>query len=217
MVGHSPCTNHVAEVTPMTPSPFVFAVAALTFVLALAPGSVSAGGPSEDLNHGIERVFASLRDPDLQAPDKATERRLAVRRIAEEIFDFEETAKRSLGRHWQDRSPEERQEFVRLFTELIDRAYLRRVDRYDGEQVVIVSDAVEGNQAVVHTRIVTRDKSEIPVEYLMHRTGEDRWRVWDVKIAGTSLVASYRAQFNKIIHAESYGDLVKRLQVKSAP
>jgi len=198
----------------MTTARTVLAATLMTLVILTAPGSALAAGPGEQLNEGIQRVFANLQDPDLKT--KETERRLAVRRIANELFDFEETAKRSLGRHWQDRSPEERQEFVRLFTELIDRAYLRRVDRYDGEQVIIVSDAVEGNQAVVQTRIVTRDKSEIPVEYLMHRTGEDRWRVWDVKIAGMSLVASYRAQFNKIIHAESYGDLVKRLQAKSA-
>jgi phospholipid transport system substrate-binding protein len=201
----------------MTPARPVLAVAVSTFVLALAAGTALAAGPADQLNDGIQRVFTQLQDPDLKAPDKETDRRLAVRRIAEEVFDFDETAKRSLGRHWQDRTAEERQQFVRLFTELIDRAYLRRVERYDGEQVVIVSDSVEGNQAVVQTRIVTRDKSEIPVEFLMHRTGEDRWRVWDVKIAGMSLVASYRAQFNKIIHAESYGDLVKRLQVKSAP
>ncbi len=201
----------------MTTARLLIASAFVTLAIAAAPGAAFAAGPGEQLNDGIQRVFANLQDPELKAPTKETERRLAVRRIAEEIFDFEETAKRSLGRHWQDRSPEERQEFVRLFTELIDRAYLRRVDKYDGEQVVILSDAVEGNQAVVHTRIVTRDKSEIPVEYLMHRTGEARWRVWDVKIAGMSLVSSYRAQFNKIIHAESYGDLVKRLQVKSAP
>ena len=201
----------------MTTARLVLATALVTLVYSAAPDSAAAAGPGEQLNDGIRRVFAHLQDPDLKAPGKETERRLAVRRIAEELFDFEETAKRSLGRHWQDRTPEERQEFVRLFTELIDRAYLRRVDRYDGEQVIIVSDAIHGNQAVVQTQIVTRDKSEIPVEYLMHRTGEDRWRVWDVKIAGMSLVASYRAQFNKIIHAESYGDLVKRLQAKSAP
>lgn len=201
----------------MTTARLVLTAALMTLVMLAAPGSALAAGPGEQLNDGIQRVFANLQDPDLRAPSRDTERRLAVRRIAEELFDFEETAKRSLGRHWQERSTEERQEFVRLFTELIDRAYLRRVDRYDGEQVIILSDAVEGNQAVVQTRIITRDKSEIPVEYLMHRTGEDRWRVWDVKIAGMSLVASYRAQFNKIIHAESYGDLVKRLQAKSAP
>lgn len=201
----------------MTTARLVLTAALMTLVMLAAPGSALAAGPGEQLNDGIQRVFANLQDPDLRAPSRDTERRLAVRRIAEQLFDFEETAKRSLGRHWQERSTEERQEFVRLFTELIDRAYLRRVDRYDGEQVIILSDAVEGNQAVVQTLIVTRDKSEIPVEYLMHRTGEDRWRVWDVKIAGMSLVASYRAQFNKIIHAESYGDLVKRLQAKSAP
>ena len=201
----------------MTTARLVLATTLMALLALTAPGAALAAGPGEKLNDGIQRVFAILQDPELKAAGKEAERRMAVRRIADELFDFEETAKRSLGRHWQDRSPEERQEFVRLFTELIDRAYLRRVDRYDGEQVVILSDAVEGNQAVVQTRIVTRDKSEIPVEYLMHRTGEDRWRVWDVKIAGMSLVASYRAQFNKIIHAESYGDLVKRLQAKSAP
>jgi len=201
----------------MTTARIVLAAALTTLVIIAAPGAALAAGPGEQLNDGIQRVFANLQDPDLKAPSKETERRLAVRRIADELFDFEETAKRSLGRHWHNRSAEERQEFVRLFTELIDRAYLRRVDRYDGEQVIIVSDAVEGNQAVVQTRIITRDKSEIPISYLMHRTGEDRWRVWDVKIDGMSLVASYRAQFNKIIHAESYGDLVKRLQAKSAP
>jgi phospholipid transport system substrate-binding protein len=201
----------------MTLGRITVAVALSTLVLGPAFGSALAAGPADQLNEGIQRVFTHLQDPELKAPNKETDRRLAVRRIAEELFDFDETAKRSLGRHWEDRSAEERQQFVRLFTELIDRAYLRRVDRYDGEQVVIGSHAVEGSQAVVQTRIVTRDKSEIPVEFLMHRTGEDRWRVWDVKIEGMSLVANYRAQFNKIIHAESYGDLVKRLQVKSAP
>src|SRR5688572_11909854 len=134
MVGHPPCTNPFAEVTPMTTARIILAVAVITSVLAFAPASAIAGGPGDQLNDGIQRVFANLQDPELKAPNKETERRLAVRRIAEELFDFEETAKRSLGRHWQDRSPEERQEFVRLFTELIDRAYLRRVDKYDGEQ-----------------------------------------------------------------------------------
>ena len=201
----------------MTTARLAVAAALMTVATLAAPHSALADGPGDQLNDGIQRVFANLRDPDLRSPAKETERRLAVRRIVDELLDFEETARRALGRHWQDRSTEERQQFVRLFTELIDRAYLRRVDRYDGEQVVILSDAVDGNQAVVDTHVVTSDKSEIPVEYLMHRTGTDRWRVWDVKIAGMSLVASYRAQFNKIIHAGSYGDLVRRLRAKSAP
>ncbi|MEX2146582.1 MAG: ABC transporter substrate-binding protein [Candidatus Rokuibacteriota bacterium] len=201
----------------MTTTRLAVAAAFMTVGFLVAPHSSLAGEPGDQLNDGIQRVFASLRDPDLKPASKEAERRLAVRRIVDELFDFEETARRSLGRHWQSRSMDEQQQFVRLFTELIDRAYLRRVDRYDGEQVVILSDAVDGNQAVVDTRIITRDKSEIPVEYLMHRTGADRWRVWDVKIAGMSLVASYRAQFNKIIHAESYGDLVQRMRAKATP
>jgi phospholipid transport system substrate-binding protein len=191
--------------------------AVLVTLLVFAASLALAGEPGTQLNAGIQRVFSTLQDPAMQTPDKEVERRLAVRRVADEIFDFEETAKRALGRHWQERSPDEQHAFVGLFTDLIDRAYLRRVDRYDGEQVVIVSDAVENDQATVQTKIVTRDNSEIPVDYLMHRSGDDRWRVWDVKIGGMSLVSNYRAQFNKIIHAGSYNDLVKRLQAKSQP
>ena len=64
----------------------VLAAALVTLVILTAPGSALAAGPGEQLNEGIQRVFANLQDPDLKTKD--TERRLAVRRIANEMFDF---------------------------------------------------------------------------------------------------------------------------------
>ena len=47
----------------------------------------------------------------------------------------------------------------------------------------------------------------------MHKRG-DRWLVYDVIIEGVSLVANYRAQFNKIITTSSYAELVKKMRDK---
>ena len=149
-----------------------------------------------------------LDDPELKKDTRAKERQAAVRRIAEEIFDFTETAKRSLGRHWLSRTPAERKEFVDLFANLLERSYLSKIELYSGERITYLGDAVDGEQALVRTKIVTRQGSEVPVDYKMFQQG-DRWLVYDVIIEGVSLIANYRTQFNKIIQTSSYEELVR--------
>jgi phospholipid transport system substrate-binding protein len=198
----------------------------VALVLAVAVGAVAAaapparaGTPLDQLRLQVDRVLKVLEDPELKQPEKAKDRRLAVRKIANDIFDFSETAKRSLGRHWQARTPAEQTEFVQLFSDLLERSYLSKIELYGGEKIQYVSDAVEnGDQAKVLTKIVARQGSEIPIEYRMHKKA-DKWLVYDVMIEGVSLVANYRTQFNKIIQTSSYDDLVKRMRAKdfSAP
>jgi phospholipid transport system substrate-binding protein len=176
-------------------------------------GPSHAGAPTDQLRGQVDRAIATLEDPALrQKPDA---RRAAVRRIAEQIFDFEETARRALGRHWQARTPEERREFVGLFTDLLERTYISRIETYSGERVVYAGDTVEGKEATVRTRLVTRDGKEVPIDYRMRRAGE-RWLVYDVVIEGVSLVANYRSQFNRIIQTSSYQELLSRLRSQDA-
>jgi phospholipid transport system substrate-binding protein len=126
--------------------------------------------------------------------------------------------KRSLGRHWQDRTPAEREEFTRLFADLLEHAYISKIDRYSGENVNYVGESVEGDQATIRTKILTKQGSQVPVDYRMLRQA-DHWRVYDVIIEGVSLIASYRTQFNKVIQTSSFDNLVARLRSKefSAP
>ena len=182
--------------------------------LALAASPARAGTPLDQLRLQVDRVLKVLDDPELKKPDKAKDRRLAVRKIANDIFDFSETAKRSLGRHWQARTPAEQSEFVLLFSDLLERSYLSKIELYGGEKIQYLSDAVEnGDQAKVLTKIVVRQGSEIPIEYRMHKKGE-RWLVYDVMIEGVSLVSNYRTQFNKIIQTSSFQELVKKMKSK---
>jgi phospholipid transport system substrate-binding protein len=180
-------------------------------VVAVPPAA--AGAPTDQLKTQIDRVLKALDDPELKKEGKARERRVAVRKIANDIFDFGETARRSLGRHWQGRTPAEREQFVQLFSDLLERSYISKVELYGGEKIQYLGDTIEGEQAKVQTRLLTKGGSEIPIEYRMHRKG-DRWLVYDVIIEGVSLVANYRTQFNKIIQTSSYQELVKKMKSK---
>jgi len=172
-----------------------------------------AGAPLEQLRAQIDRVLKILDDAEMKKDGRGKDRRAAVRKIADDIFDFQETAKRSLGRHWPTRSASERDEFVKLFSDLLERSYISKIELYGGEKIAYLGDTLEGDQALVRTRIVTKGGAEVPVEYRMLKRGE-RWLVYDVIIEGVSLVANYRTQFNKIIQTSSYAELVKKMKVK---
>src|SRR5580704_15985942 len=179
------------------------------FGLAWVHGA-SAGPPTDQLRDGVQRVVKILKDPELMGDAKAAERSAAVNKVADEIFDFGETAKRALGPHWAQRTPAEREEFVRLFTELVQRTYLSKVNQYNSE-MTFQDDVVDGNQAVVRTTLLLGKGSQMSLDYRMHHP-RDRWQVYDLSIDGISLVASYRSQFNKIVRTDSYEGLVARLK-----
>jgi phospholipid transport system substrate-binding protein len=173
-----------------------------------------AGPPTDQLRVQIDRVIKLLEDPDLKQEGRLAERRAAIRRVANEIFDFVETTRRALGQHWHPRTPPEREEIVRLYADLLERAYIGKIEMYSGERIHFVGEAIDGGQATVRTRLVTKAGTEIPVDYRMHRVGGDRWLTYDVAIEGVSMVANYRAQFNKIIQTSGYRSLVTKLTAK---
>lgn len=186
-----------------------------SIVLFVAFATVAqAGEPTDQLRTQVDEVLKVLRNPALRTPDKAEERRDVIRKVANQIFDFEETAKRALGPHWAARTPAERKEFVALFTDLLERSYVTRIEQYGGEKVTYAGDQVTGDQAIVKTRIASKTGTEIPVDYRMHKMSSG-WRVYDVNIEGVSLVSNYRTQFNKIVQTESYQALVDRLKSRS--
>ncbi len=179
----------------------------------LVAGAAFAGPPTEQLKSEIDRVVKTLDDPNLKGDAKTVERRSRVRSIANDIFDWAETAKRSLARHWQPLSDGQREEFVKLFGDLLERSYISKIELYGGERIVYVGESVDGDLAVVRTKILTKQGTEVPIEYRMIRRG-DRWMVYDVVIESVSMVANYRTQFNRIIQTSSYQELVKKMKSK---
>ena len=190
-------------------------VLALSLILPTgAPSVALADAPSQQLRGAIDKVL-KLVGNQAGRRESPRERRAALRRIVDEIFDWEETAKRSLGMHWRQRTPAEREEFVRLFADLLERSYMTKIELYDGEKIGYAGDTIDGDQAIVRTKLVNRQGGEMAVNYKMLRRDE-RWKVYDVEIEGVSLVANYRTQFNSLLRRSTYPELVRALRAKTA-
>ena len=194
----------------------VLALAAVVVALVLG-GVVTAlaGVPTETVRDYTDAVVRVLEDPALKTDDRRAERRAAVRKIAIDIFDVQETARRALGHHWQQRTPQEREEFVQLFADLLERTYIDKIDLFGGERLKFTEEKVDGEHAVVRAKVVTKQGTEVPVEArMLNRTG--RWQIYDIVIENISLIGNYRSQFDRIIRSSSYGELAKRLQMHGA-
>jgi len=188
--------------------------AGLAVIVLGAAVPARAGVPSDQLKAQVDRVVRVLDDTELQKSARAAERRAAIRRIANETFDFTETTRRALGPHWQARTPAEREEFTGLFADLLERSYIGQIEQYSGnEKIQYLGDTIDGDQAQVRTKLITKAGAEVPVDYRMNRVG-DRWLVYDVSIEGISLVLNYRAQFDRIIRSASYKVLAEKLKAK---
>ena len=177
--------------------------------LVLLTGSPAWAGPTDQLREYTDQVVKVLDDPSMARQD----RRAAVRKIAHEAFDVAEAAQRVLARHWQARTPAEREEFTQLFADLLERTYIARMDEYGGERIRYLSESIDGSHASVRARIVTRTGTEVAVESRMNLRG-DRWLIYDILIENVSLVANYRSQFDRIVRSGSYEELVRRLKTK---
>jgi phospholipid transport system substrate-binding protein len=186
----------------------------LAMIVTLAIAIPAWGGePTDRIKGGTDKIIAVLSDPGLLGDQKAEERRLAIRKAVDELFDWEEMAKRSLARHWRERSDEEKKEFVVLYGKLLERTYLDRVEGYSGEEVIYTEERIDGKYALVKVKIVSKTKQEIAVDYRLKNKKEE-WLVYDVSVEGVSLVNNYRTQFNQILMKSSYESLVERLKEK---
>jgi len=188
-------------------------VATVLAATLLASPVAWAGPPTDQVRIYTDAVIRVLEDPALKAGARRGERREAVRRLAVDVFDVSETARRALGIHWQGRTAAEREEFSLLFADLLERTYINRIDYFGGERLRFVGESIDGDIAVVRARVVTRRGTEVPVDARLIRHGE-RWLIYDIAVQNISLIANYRAQFDRIIRSSSFEDLVKRLRAK---
>ena len=192
---------------------FAAAMIVATLVAGGALDHARAGAPTDQVKSGTDQVLKIIQDPALKGADKTPVRRQQLRTVVDQVFDWQETGKRALGRHWQPLTPEQRQQFSSLFADLVERSYVGKIELYSGEKIIYAGDTIEGDQATVKTKLITKSQTQIPIDYRLQKEG-DRWRVYDVLIEGVSLVGNYRTQFNRVIQQTGYDDLVKKMKTK---
>lgn len=188
---------------------------------AAAPVTQTPVAPREVVQAAVSRVVMVLEEVRLNPPSAETVGRVAmpdrtrveIRQIADQLFDFEEIARRCLGRNWAGRTKAERTEFIPLFTDLLERAYIGKVESYSGEKILYTGEIVDGQYALVRSRIITRRRTETALDYRLHQV-DGKWKVYDVLIDNVSFVSTYRSEFNRVLQSSSWDDLMERLRKK---
>jgi phospholipid transport system substrate-binding protein len=176
----------------------------------------SSSSPLQVVQSGSDRGLCIIKSSLFEGGPSIQQRRDEILGVLEEYFDFQEMAKRALGRQWKEISQEKQQEFVRLFKQLLFNTYVSRIEsgakpttniHYSGEML-------EDRFALVKTQVTATDPPDIEIDYRLLLSGTE-WKVYDVVIEGISLVSNYRQQFASILNGESFESLLKRLGEKA--
>lgn len=194
--------------------PILLSVFNLGLAILLLSAAAHAGLATDQIKATVDKALVVLRDPKLKPDAKFKERREQLKRILFARFDFTEMAKRSLGAAWRRRTPQEQEEFVRLFTDVLERAYADIIESYSDEKIVYLHERIDADYADVNSKILAGNGQEYTINYKARLVGNE-WKVYDVVAENISLVNNYRSQFTRVISNDSFEELVRRLKDRS--
>jgi len=183
-------------------------------VLTLRPVPVFAASALETIQTQVIQALEVLRDPALKADSARATKEKKIWSILDRVFDYTELSRRTLGQHWKQFTPDQQEEFTRLFGKLLGGVYMDRIVAYKDEKVVFGKVInLSDKTAEVQSEVVRPSKS-IPIHYRMILRNEE-WKVYDVEIEGVSLVQNYRSQFREILTNKPPEALLKMLREKT--
>ncbi|MCC6196849.1 MAG: ABC transporter substrate-binding protein [Burkholderiales bacterium] len=191
------------------------AVAACCMFAAAAAAAQEA--PDALVRRVAEDTLALIKsDPKVQAGDQARIREVVETKLLP-YFDFERITALAMGRNWRSASPEQQKQLVEQFRTLLIRTYSGALTQYKDQKMEFKPLRAEDNatDVTVRTEVVRSGQSPVPIDYGMTRTPQG-WKVYDVIVAGVSLVTNYRDEFNEQIKKGGIDGLIKTLQAKNS-
>ncbi|MDW8467820.1 MAG: ABC transporter substrate-binding protein [Burkholderiales bacterium] len=166
-------------------------------------------------NVTLEVVDIVKKDKDIQAGD----RRKVIDLIQTKVlphFNFEAMTASAVGRHWAKATPEQRARLVEEFRTLLVRTYASSIAAYRDQKFDFrpLRAKPTDTDVTVTVRILQPGAEPIQLEYDMEKR-PGGWKVWDVRVAGISLVANYRTEFDNAVRTGGIDGLIKTLQAKN--
>ena len=186
------------------------AIVLISAVLIL-PFQVYASTAKETVEVQINKILTKMKEPAFKEMSKDA-KMAEISKIINEVFDYEELSKRTLGRNWQKFSPEQQKEFIQLFSQLLEDVYSDRILAYTNEVIEFGKDTeLKKGQFEVESNIITATNTKVPLNYRLLQKG-GQWRVYDVVIEGVSMVKNYRTQFRQLLSKDSPEQLLETLR-----
>jgi phospholipid transport system substrate-binding protein len=142
-------------------------------------------------------------------------------RLVDEIvlphFDFSRMSQLVLGRYWRSANDVQKEQFTGEFKTLLVRTYATALFEYQGQKITYKPSRVKDgdDRAVVQTEIKPADGPAIPMHYALAKDDDGRWRVFDIRIDGISLVTNYRSSYGRTIQNDGIDALISSLSLKN--
>ena len=186
---------------------------ALVLVLVLAPALWGAADPEEAGTAVKNTLVAALKIG--RESGTRDENLVALRAVARDILDTRAMGRRAIGDALAAQPPQQQEEFLELFDQLMVRAYLQKLLLFRNPSFGYRKPRREGDVVIVGTKIIT-SKDEYHVDYEM-RERDGRWVATDVIVEGISLTDNYRSQFAGLLRDRSFEELLDLMRRKTRP
>lgn len=191
----------------------------LTVAVAVMAGEVRAQtvAPEALVKKTSEEVLNIIRsDKEIRAGNTTRITQLIEEKVAPH-FDFNRMTRLAIGRPWRDAKPEQRQALTDEFRTLLVRSYSAAFTAYTGIAIEYRPHRMNAGdtETVVQTLIKLPGGAQpVTVDYDMEST-PDGWKVYDVRVAGASLIINYRNLFAQEIQNTGLDGLLKSLVEKN--
>ncbi|HTN70163.1 MAG TPA: ABC transporter substrate-binding protein [Methylomirabilota bacterium] len=169
-------------------------------------------GALKDLKIRIATLQQILSDPKLADHKYLLQRRKLARVVLEQLFDFQEMSRRSLGanaRRYSDRLGE----FTPLFVDFLEHAYMGKLEENGDAKIEYTREIVDDQNVEIATKTRLKDGNEYSVNYKLYLSPLG-WRAYDVVVENISLVNNYRSQFDRLLSKKSFDELLQDLRDK---
>jgi len=190
-------------------SPILLVTVILFAAYGNIDGSAASSEPMAELKVSVDEIVDILKSEALKGPEKYDERQKLIWDVALKMFDFREMAKSSLGKNWNTITSEERDQFVKLFSSLVKKRYIGKINDYTDQEIVYTKQLIKKDRAMVYSLIIDKG-TEIPIIYKL-KADQEKWFIYDMKIENVSMVLNYRRDFDSVIRKEKFAGLLERI------
>ncbi len=179
----------------------------LTLAADIVPPDVLVRDTSKEVLEIIKK------DKNIQTGDRKKLLELVETKILPH-FDFTRITRLAVGKNWRTATPEQKQTLVKEFRTLLVRTYSTALTNYKDQTYEVKAADVKGDDATVKVEINQPGGQPIMIDYSLEKTPQG-WKVYDVVVAGISLVTSYRSTFDNEINRSGMDGLIKTLMDKN--
>lgn len=194
-----------------------FSIVVLLSTLLLTPVTWAAEiRPDTLVEETAQEVLAIIkRDKDIQSGNKAKILNLVKSKILPH-FNFTRMTRLAMGKNWSKASPQQKKELEKEFRTLLVRTYYKALAVYSDHTIKVspVKNMAGKTDTTVKTEIIQSHGQPVSIDYSMQKI-KSAWKVYDITVAGISLVINYRGSFNSKVRSGGVEGLLKALDKKN--